>query len=452
LQFLSDPLLYEIDSGFIVVQGEQVLAAEKIGSEAERGESLRKIGEDMKQQGISRLRVSSIPAKERMEELGIETSIMTDEERDDLDSRRLVILARAGLARGRGKEEKEEKDEEGGEEGRSLAAGDGGGGSRATTTSATAAEALVATRERAIAAAEQQISEQSSREDLHLVNTIQALDELDRFLNITTERTTEWYSLHFPELQDILKDNLALVKLIIEIGRRGTFDEATLEKQGLGEKKAEAIVLAAERSKGGSISEKDMRRIAGLADLAVKTAAEREKLAEAVDSTMGRIAPNITEVAGATIGARLIARAGGLERMARLPASTIQVLGAEKALFRSIRTGSRPPKHGILFQHEAVHMAPKWQRGKIARTLANKIAIAARIDYYRGEKAGGELTSLLEKRLQEIKIKYKEAPAKWQSGRVDYNQRPQRRDSANTRRGRDDKRRSPRSNPRWKKT
>ncbi len=220
----------------------------------------------------------------------------------------------------------------------------------------------------------------------------------------------EWYSLHFPELQDILKDNLALAKLIIDIGKRGTFDKETLEKQGFGDKKAEAIVLAAERSKGGSISDKDMRRIVGLAELAVKTAAERERLAETVESTMNKIAPNVTAVAGATIGARLIARAGGLERMARLPASTIQVLGAEKALFRAIRTGSRPPKHGILFQHEAVHTAPKWQRGKIARTLANKIAIAARIDYFRGEKAG-ELTGLLEKRLNEIRIKYKEPPA-----------------------------------------
>jgi nucleolar protein 56 len=93
--------------------------------------------------------------------------------------------------------------------------------------------------------------------------------------------------------------------------------------------------------------------------------------------------------------------------LARLPASTIQVLGAEKALFRALRTGARPPKHGILFQHDAVHTAPKWQRGKIARALANKIAIAARIDFYRGEKEGG-LTATLEKRLDEIRIKYKE--------------------------------------------
>jgi len=369
---MPEPILYETAEGFIVVQGEDVLVSERADKENERGEKLRKVAEAVKRKGISRLKVSSIPAKEKMEEFGIETSIITDDEREDLESRKVAIVAKAGLA------------------------GDVMG-------------AIGEARARAIAVAEHEVSEASSKEDLHLVNAIQALDELDRFLNITTERTMEWYSLHFPELQDILKDNLALAKLIPEIGRRGTFDEETLEKQGYGGKKAEAIMLASEKSKGGTISEKDMRRIIGLSELAVKTAAEREKLAEGVDSTMNKIAPNITQVAGATIGARLIARAGGLERMARLPASTIQVLGAEKALFRAIRTGSRPPKHGILFQHEAVHMAPKWQRGKIARTLANKIAIAARIDYYRGTKAE-ELTGLFEKRLKEIKIKYKEPP------------------------------------------
>ena len=100
---------------------------------------------------------------------------------------------------------------------------------------------------------------------------------------------------------------------------------------------------------------------------------------------------------------------GGLERLAKLPSSTIQVLGAEKALFRAIKTGSRPPKHGILFQHDDVHSAPKWQRGKVARSLANKIAIAARIDNFRGTKDDG-LTGPLAKRLEEIRTKYKDPP------------------------------------------
>jgi nucleolar protein 56 len=83
------------------------------------------------------------------------------------------------------------------------------------------------------------------------------------------------------------------------------------------------------------------------------------------------------------VGARIISKAGSLARLATLPASTIQILGAEKALFRALKTGARPPKHGLLFQHPLIHSAPKWQRGKIARAVASKVAIAARIDYYR---------------------------------------------------------------------
>jgi len=95
-----------------------------------------------------------------------------------------------------------------------------------------------------------------------------------------------------------------------------------------------------------------------------------------------------------------------------MPASTIQVLGAEKALFRSLKTGSRPPKHGIIFQHPYLHDAKKWQRGKIARAMAGKIAIAARADLFGGRFIGDELRAELEKRVEEIKEKYAEPPVK----------------------------------------
>ncbi len=220
-------------------------------------------------------------------------------------------------------------------------------------------------RQSALKAAEEAITVQSSRQDLHLVQAIQALDDLDRFLNITTERVSEWYGLHFPELLELLQDNLLLCKLVVAAGRRENLDEDKLAGRGLSEKKIEAIITARETSKGGVISDRDIRRLSDLADLAVRTSGVRDKMAEDVEATMAKIAPNTSAVAGATIGARLIAKAGGLDRLATLPASTIQILGAEKALFRALRTGSRPPKHGILFQHEAVHSAPKWQRGKI---------------------------------------------------------------------------------------
>jgi nucleolar protein 56 len=266
-----------------------------------------------------------------------------------------------------------------------------------------------ALRQKSIAAAEEAIREASSRPDLHLVQAIQALDDTDKYLNITATRASEWYGLHFPELTQMIQDNVALCKIITEIGTREAFSAEKLSGRGFTDKKIEAIIEARDRSKGGSISEGDVGRVKSLAALAIQLSSIRDGLNGYVESQMKKVAPNVADIAGATIGARLMAKAGGLDRLAILPASTIQILGAEKALFRSLRTGARPPKHGILFQHQAVHTAPKWQRGKIARTLANKIAIAARVDYYRGSedlsiKAG------LDKRLESIKERYKEPP------------------------------------------
>ena len=276
-----------------------------------------------------------------------------------------------------------------------------------------------ALRQKSIAEAEAAIREASSRPDLHLVQAIQALDDTDKYLNITATRASEWYGLHFPELTQMVQDNVALCRIISEVGGREAFSSENLQGRGFTEKKVAAILEARDRSKGGTISDGDLARAKALASLAVQLSGLRGGLNDYVESQMKKVAPNVADVAGATIGARLMAKAGGLDRLAVMPASTIQILGAEKALFRSLRTGARPPKHGILFQHQAVHTAPKWQRGKIARTLANKIAIAARVDYYRGAedlsiKAG------LDKRLESIKERYKEPPQR----KPEFRERP----------------------------
>ncbi len=125
---------------------------------------------------------------------------------------------------------------------------------------------------------------------------------------------------------------------------------------------------------------------------------------------MRKIAPNLSAIAGPVLGARLLAKAGGLKKLALLPASTIQVIGAEKALFRHLRTGARPPKHGILFQHPLVRNAKKWQRGKIARTIAAKLAIAAKEDYFGGKYIADDLRKEIEERVKEIKEKYPNPP------------------------------------------
>lgn len=130
---------------------------------------------------------------------------------------------------------------------------------------------------------------------------------------------------------------------------------------------------------------------------------EMKKLEKQIESDMMKIAPNISKIAGPLIGARLISIAGGLEKVASMPASTIQILGAEKALFRYKKEGGRPPKHGVIFQHNLINKAPRNIRGKIARVLATKIAIAAKADVFTKNDISGLLNNDLEKRLKEIR-------------------------------------------------
>jgi nucleolar protein 56 len=136
----------------------------------------------------------------------------------------------------------------------------------------------------------------------------------------------------------------------------------------------------------------------------------RQSLEGYLDKTMEEVAPNMKALVGSLLGARLIAISGGLSNLARKPASTIQVLGAEKALFRSLKTGTPPPKHGLIFQHTLLHDAKRWQRGKIARAVAGKLAIAARTDAYGHRDISNQLKAGLDKRIDEIREKYAEPP------------------------------------------
>ncbi len=355
--------IYQTEAGAILLEG---------GLPLEGSASAATLVERARKMGAIKIMVSEESLVEPVRSVGLQPVRMGAEEKEMLDSRKVALMVEAKLA----------VDE---------------------------ADALAKIRKKGIATAEQAIREASSRPDLHLVNAIMALDDTDKFLNITATRTIEWYGLHFPELTQMMQDNMALCKMIADVGDRANFTAENLLGRGLTEKKIEAILTARERSKGGDISERDIDRVQKLAQLTMALSVERDKLNTYVESSMKRIAPNVTLVAGATIGARLMAKAGGLDRMATLPASTIQVLGAEKALFRALKTGARPPKHGILFQHQEVHTAPKWQRGKIARTIANKVAIAARIDCYRGSEEPSLLPGL-DLRLDQIKRKYKDAP------------------------------------------
>ncbi|MGD6808013.1 MAG: NOP5/NOP56 family protein, partial [Candidatus Bathyarchaeia archaeon] len=164
-------------------------------------------------------------------------------------------------------------------------------------------------------------------------------------------------------------------------------------------------------SMGADISDVDLEQVQALAKDVLAFYELRKGMEEYVDRTMEEMAPNVRAVAGALLGARMISIAGSLQNLAMRPASTIQVLGAEKALFRSLKTGARPPKHGLIFQHTLLHDAKRWQRGKIARVIAGKLAIAARADAFgEGHYIGEELKAEINQRIEEIREKYKEPP------------------------------------------
>ena len=246
------------------------------------------------------------------------------------------------------------------------------------------------------------------KRDQLAVQAVLALDDFDRTLNLFSNRLREWYGLHFPELGNLVEDQEAFLRLIADLGDRSNFDEECLEKLGFPKDKAKKILRSAEASMGAVIAANDIEQIRLISRETLELHKARENIEKYVDETMSTVAQNIQALVGSTLGARLIAAAGGLEGLASKPSSTIQVLGAEKALFRSLKTGSKPPKHGFIFQHPQIRQAPWWQRGKIARALAGRLAIAARVDAFSGEYIGDRLRADFEKRVEEIREKYAE--------------------------------------------
>ncbi|MEK6975522.1 MAG: hypothetical protein AABY18_04175 [Candidatus Thermoplasmatota archaeon] len=215
-----------------------------------------------------------------------------------------------------------------------------------------------------------QLSQSHAEADRILSQEVRAIDDLVRTANLLVERLREWYALHAPEATRMVTDAETLAKLVAEKGERGAVMEA------LDQAKAAASSL------GSDLDPADMAVLRGFAAALAAVHDSWHALENRVSEAMTTVAPNVASVVGPVIGARLIALSGGLNRLATWPAGTVQLLGAETALFRHIKEGTKPPKHGILFQHPSVHQAPMWQRGAIARCLALATAKAAKADAF----------------------------------------------------------------------
>lgn len=269
-------------------------------------------------------------------------------------------------------------------------------------------EALNKLREFAMGLSSSKVTSVSESPDLHIIQAINSLDEVDKIANALSSRLREWYGLHFPELENVI-DSINGYAQIVLAGKRESLTKEIFEDAGFPDSKVEMLSLVASKSRGGDISEKNLEIVQSMAKQMLDLHELRKNLEDHVESEMHVVAPNIAAVLGTAVGARILGRAGSLQKLASMPASTVQVIGAEKALFRALKTGAQPPKHGILFQHTLVHAAPRWQRGKIARAIAAKAVIAARVDVY-GEGLNETLLEKLDVRVKEIGKKYETPP------------------------------------------
>lgn len=215
--------------------------------------------------------------------------------------------------------------------------------------------------------------------DAMVVQAIKLVDDLDKELNVYAMRTKEWYGWHFPELAKILNDNLVYARLVVAVGMRQNFAETDLSDI-LPEELEGPVKTAAEISMGTEITPEDLDNIQLLAQQTITYSEYRAQLSNYLETRMRALAPNLTALVGYLVGARLIAHAGSLINLAKAPSSTIQIFGAEKALFRALKTKHDTPKYGIIYHSSLVGQATGKNKGKIARSLAAKTALGLRVD------------------------------------------------------------------------
>lgn len=255
------------------------------------------------------------------------------------------------------------------------------------------------------------VSEAAGQVDIVIIQIIETLDILKKSLSLFTNRLREWYGLHFPELTDkVIEDNILLARMVSVLGKRDNYTfEKIKETFNLKDNQIETLVERASKSMGANI---DLNAIQGYANQILSLNSYRQELEDYLSELMEKSAPNLNSIVGSLIGAKLIAKAGGLKKLAYMPASRIQLLGAEKALYRFLKTGEKRPKHGLIFQWKQIRSSKPWIRGKISRIIAGKIGIASKVDFFSGEFIGDILSKEIEEKIKEIEEKYPRPPKK----------------------------------------
>ncbi len=239
-------------------------------------------------------------------------------------------------------------------------------------------------------------SRDATTPDLYIIQALETYDTLLEVRNLFVERLRNYYALHWPDLVEALPENRYL-SLIAEHG-----DHKAITSSNEPDLPDDQFVSDIPASHSHVVQQ--------LAIMINDFSKKRDALESHISSQMEDVAPNLSALTGPLIGARLISLAGSLERLSKLPSSTVQVLGAEKAMFRSKKERTKPPKHGVIFVHPLIRTAPHWRRGNIARAIAGKAAIAAKVDFYNGEFIGDTLKTEFEKKVEAINKRYPKPP------------------------------------------
>ncbi|KAK6512675.1 Nucleolar protein 58 [Arthrobotrys conoides] len=243
--------------------------------------------------------------------------------------------------------------------------------------------------------------------DTMIVQAIALLDDLDKQLNTYAMRLKEWYGWHFPEMAKIINDNMAYARVIKIMGIRSNASTSDLSTV-LPEEIENALKAAAEISMGTEITKEDLDNINSLAEEVIGFSEYRTELATYLSNRMQAIAPNLTALVGDLVGARLIAHAGSLMNLAKSPASTIQILGAEKALFRALKTKHDTPKYGLIYQASLIGQSTGKNKGKIARMLATKTSLGIRYDALAEDKEESSALGVYMRQKVENRVRYLE--------------------------------------------
>ncbi|KAI0179647.1 pre-rRNA processing nucleolar protein-like protein Sik1 [Hypoxylon sp. FL1284] len=245
------------------------------------------------------------------------------------------------------------------------------------------------------------------KNDNHIIRAIATLDNLDKGINLFSQKVREWYGWHFPELFNIVSDSLTYSRLVLFIGDKATLSDDKLHEIAAlvndDEEKAQEIITKAKISMGRELAEMDMANISTFAGKVVHLAEYRRTLYSYLVDKMSTVAPNLAALIGEVVAARLIQKAGSLTNLSKYPASTVQILGAEKALFRALKTKGNTPKFGLIYHSTFIGRAKPKDKGRISRYLANKCSIASRIDNFAeqpSKKFGDALKQQVEDRLE----------------------------------------------------